>query len=69
MKTGFTFIWQRERWRNRVTDAGRIAEVARDDFDFDYLTDSRYFHISSFYLQRGLRARVPELSRRMPDAG
>ena len=52
-----------------VTYAGTIAELAWDDLDFDYLTDSRHFHISSFYLQRGLRARIPELFRRMKDAG
>jgi sugar/nucleoside kinase (ribokinase family) len=52
-----------------VTYAGTIAELTWDDLDFDYLTDSRHFHVSSFYLQRGLRARVPELFRRMKDAG
>jgi sugar/nucleoside kinase (ribokinase family) len=68
-KTGITVILQRERWRNMVTYAGTIAELGWDDLDFDYLTDSRHFHISSFYLQRGLRARIPELFRRMKDAG
>jgi sugar/nucleoside kinase (ribokinase family) len=68
-KTGITVILQRERWRNTVTYAGTIAELTWDDLHFDYLTDSRYFHVSSFYLQRGLRALVPELFRRMKDAG
>src|ERR1035438_2935117 len=68
-KTGITVILQRERWRNMVTYAGTIAELTWDDLDFDYLTDSRHFHVSSFYLQRGLRARVPELFRRLKDAG
>ena len=67
--TGITVILQRERWRNMVTYAGTIAELTWDDLDFDYLTDSRHFHLSSFYLQSGLRARVPELFRRMKDAG
>jgi hypothetical protein len=52
-----------------VTYAGTTAELTWDDLDCDYLTDSRHFHVSSFYLQRGLRARVPELFRRMKDAG
>jgi sugar/nucleoside kinase (ribokinase family) len=56
-KTG---ILKRERWRNLVTYAGTIAELTWDDLDFDHLTDSRHFHVSSFYLQRGLRARVPD---------
>jgi sugar/nucleoside kinase (ribokinase family) len=69
VKTGITVILQRERWRNMVTYAGTIAELSWDDLDFDYLTDSRHFHFSSFYLQSGLRARVPELFRKLKDAG
>ena len=69
VKTGITVILQRERWRNTVTYAGTVAELTRDDLDFDNLTDSRHFHISSFYLQRRLRARIPELFRLMKDAG
>jgi sugar/nucleoside kinase (ribokinase family) len=69
IKTGITVILQRQRWRNMVTYAGTIAELTWDDLDFDYLTDSRHFHVSSFYLQRGLRARIPELFRQMKDSG
>jgi len=68
-KTGITVILQRERWRNMVTYAGTIAELTWDDLDFDYLTDSRHFHLSSFYLQTGLRPRIPQLFRKMKDAG
>jgi sugar/nucleoside kinase (ribokinase family) len=69
VKTGITVILQRSGWRNMVTYAGTIAELSWEDLDFDYLTDSRHFHVSSFYLQSGLRARVPELFRKMKAAG
>jgi sugar/nucleoside kinase (ribokinase family) len=69
IKTGLTVILQRAVWRNMVTYSGTIAELTWDDLDFDYLTDSRHFHVSSFYLQRALRPRVPELFRKMKDAG
>ncbi len=69
VKTGITVILQRESWRNMVTYAGTIAELTWDDLDFEYLTDSRHFHLSSFYLQTGLRPRVPELFRKMKEAG
>jgi sugar/nucleoside kinase (ribokinase family) len=68
-KTGITIIMQRESWRNMVTYSGTIAELSWDDLDFAYLTDSRHFHFSSFYLQTGMRARVPELFKKMKDAG
>ncbi|MGD0567246.1 MAG: sugar kinase [Candidatus Sulfotelmatobacter sp.] len=69
IKTGLTVILQRAAWRNMVTYSGTIAELKWDELDFEYLTDSRHFHLSSFYLQRGLRPRVPELFRKMKEAG
>ena len=69
VKTGLTVILQREAWRNMVTYSGTIAELTWDDLDFDYLTDARHFHVSSYYLQGGLRPRVPELFRKMKEAG
>jgi sugar/nucleoside kinase (ribokinase family) len=62
VKTGIAVILQRERWRNLVTYAGIIAGLTWDDSDFDYLPDSRHFHLSSFYLQRGLQAGSPMVS-------
>lgn len=69
VKTGLTVILQRGAWRNMVTYSGTIAELRWDDLDLDYLADSRHFHLSSFFLQRGLRPRVPELFRKMKEAG
>jgi sugar/nucleoside kinase (ribokinase family) len=69
VKTGLTVVLQRTGWRNMVTYSGTIAELTWDDLDLDYLADSRHFHFSSFYLQRGLRPRVPELFRKMKEAG
>jgi sugar/nucleoside kinase (ribokinase family) len=67
--TGITVVLQREHWRNMVTYSGTIAELGWDELDLDYLKSSRHFHLSSFYLQRGLRERVPELFRKMKEAG
>jgi sugar/nucleoside kinase (ribokinase family) len=68
-KTGLTVILQRERWRNMVTYAGTIFELSFQDLDLEYLADSRHFHLSSFYLQRGLQNRVGELFQRLKAAG
>ncbi len=69
VKTGLTVILQRAAWRNIVTYSGTIAETTWDDLDLAYLADSRHFHVSSYYLQSGLRPRVPELFRKMKEAG
>src|SRR5438874_700328 len=69
VNTGLTVVLQRAAWRNFVTYSGTIAELTWDDLDLDYLADSRHFHLSSFYIQSGLRPRMPELLRRMKEAG
>jgi sugar/nucleoside kinase (ribokinase family) len=68
-KTGLTIILQREGWRNLLTYPGTILDLQLEDLDFDYLSSSRHFHLSSFYLQRNLRPRVPELLKRLKAAG
>ena len=68
-KTGLTVILQRDGWRNMVTYAGTIFDLNFEDLDFGYLTDSRHFHFSSFYLQRGLRDRAAEIFQKIKAAG
>ncbi|MGA9799888.1 MAG: PfkB family carbohydrate kinase, partial [Terriglobales bacterium] len=67
--TGLTIILQHTGWRNMLTYSGTIAELSLNDLDFDYLADSRHFHLSSLYLQQALRPDVGELFRRLKAAG
>jgi sugar/nucleoside kinase (ribokinase family) len=69
LKTGFTVILQRAQWRNMVTYSGTISELRFEDLDFAYLTDSRHFHLSSFYLQTALQPRVADMFKKLKDAG
>ena len=59
--TGLTVILHHQSWRNILTYAGTIAELKFEDLDLDYLSDSRHFHLSSYYLQRALRPKIGEL--------
>jgi sugar/nucleoside kinase (ribokinase family) len=68
-QTGLTVILQRENERNILTYPGTIFDLTLDDLDFDYLTDSGHFHLSSYYLQRGLRPQIGELFRRLKAEG
>ncbi len=67
--TGLTVILHHEAWRNIMTYAGTISELAWDDLDLDYLSDARHFHFSSYYLQKSLRPRVGELFQYMKSKG
>ncbi|GAC1435859.1 MAG: PfkB family carbohydrate kinase [Terriglobales bacterium] len=69
IKSGLSVILQHGKWRNILTYSGTIAELTLSDLDFDYLADSRHFHLSSFYLQTKLRPHVLDLFRRFKDAG
>ncbi len=68
-KTGLTVILQRKTWRNMVTYLGTTSELSFDDLDTTYVADSRHFHLSSFYLQRALQPKVPELFKKLKAAG
>lgn len=68
-KTGLTVILQRHHARNILTYPGTIFDLAFNDLDLSYLADTQHFHLSSFYLQRGLRSRVPALLRTLKSAG
>ncbi|HTT18439.1 MAG TPA: sugar kinase [Candidatus Sulfotelmatobacter sp.] len=67
--TGLTVILHHEHWRNILTYAGTISELTWDDLDLSYLSDSRHFHFSSYYLQKGLRPRVADLFQQLKSKG
>ena len=68
-QTGLTVILQGPLERRILTYPGTIFDLTLEDLDFDFLTDSRHFHLSSYYLQRGLRPRVGELFQRLKANG
>ena len=67
--TGITLLLPHGGERHILTFPGTIAELTVADLDFDFLTQSRHFHLSSLYLQRGLHQGLPDLLRRLKGAG
>jgi sugar/nucleoside kinase (ribokinase family) len=68
-RTGVTIHLQHAELRHMFTYAGSTFELSFDHLDVDYLADSRHFHMSSYYLQRTLTPRIPELFARLKSAG
>jgi sugar/nucleoside kinase (ribokinase family) len=68
-KTALTVIMQRDSWRNMLTYAGTIFDLQMKNLDFNYLASARHFHLSSYYLLRGLQPDVPELFKKLKSAG
>jgi sugar/nucleoside kinase (ribokinase family) len=68
-QTGVSVILQHGNWRNILTYPGTIFDLKLEDINVDYISGSRHFHLSSFYLQRGLRPHVADLFRRIKNRG
>ena len=68
-KTGLTVILPRKNWRNILTYAGTIFELRPEHLDVDYLKSSRHFHLSSYFLHRGLQEHIPGLLKDLKQAG
>ncbi len=67
--TGVTILLPHGDQRHILTFPGTIAELTIAELDFDFLAQARHFHLSSLYLQRGLHAGLPDLLRRLKQAG
>jgi sugar/nucleoside kinase (ribokinase family) len=67
--TGLTVILPRAGGRNILTYPGTMKEMCFEDLNLDYLAGAKHFHLSSFFLHRALRPRIPELFRLMKQRG
>ena len=67
--TGVTVILPLAKNRQILTYPGTTFDLQYTHLDLDYLTSAAHFHLSSFFLLRALRPDLPELFRRMKQAG
>ena len=68
-KTGMTTILQHESGRNILTYPGTIFDFRLQHLDIEYLASAQHFHLSSFFLQRGLQADLPKLLQTLKARG
>ena len=68
-QTGITVILPRPQKRYILTYPGVMADMRFEDLDLDYVFSARHLHLSSYFLHRALRPRVPELFRLAKQAG
>ena len=61
--TGITVILPHQRARHILTYPGTMFEMTHKDLHLSYLASARHFHMSSFFLHRGLREDIPRLFR------
>jgi sugar/nucleoside kinase (ribokinase family) len=67
--TGITVVLPHAHRRHIFTYPGTMFGMTFKDLDLEYLRSAQHFHMSSFFLHRGLYPRISDLFRRMKKAG
>jgi sugar/nucleoside kinase (ribokinase family) len=68
-KTGLSVILPQPEKRFILTYPGVMAEMRFEDLDLGRVFDAQHLHLSSYFLQKALRPRVPDLFRLAKEAG
>lgn len=68
-QTGLTCIFTYGRKRGMITYPGAMESLVFDDIPLQRLSESRHLHLSSFYLQTGLRPDVAKLFKTAKSMG
>ena len=67
--TGVTVILPLAKQRRILTYLGTTLDLQFAHLDLNYLRSASHFHLSSFFLLRALRPRIPELFSQMKKSG
>jgi sugar/nucleoside kinase (ribokinase family) len=67
--TGVSVLLQHPGSRRTLTYPGNTADLRLEDLDLEYLVSATHFHLSSYFLQKGLREDVPRLFAHLKRAG
>ncbi|HEU4636342.1 MAG TPA: carbohydrate kinase family protein [Edaphobacter sp.] len=68
-QTGVTILLHHGAARHILTYLGTMAELRTEELDADYLLQARHFHVSAFFLQKGLQSGLPALCRNLREQG
>lgn len=67
--TGITVVMNYEQERANVTYCGAMEALRMPDIPWDHIARFQHFHISNFFLQKGIRADITEIFQRVKEAG
>ncbi|HEY4977911.1 MAG TPA: carbohydrate kinase family protein [Candidatus Acidoferrum sp.] len=67
--TGLTVILPQRKDRYILTYPGTMYDLSERELDFSYVFSAKHLHVSSYYLQKGLRGSWVELFRKAKEAG
>lgn len=67
--TGLTVILPQRQQRFILTYPGTMYEMTERDLDLNYVFSAKHLHVSSYFLQKGLRASLIDIFRKAKEAG
>lgn len=67
--TGLTVIFPQRKDRYILTYPGTMYTMSQADLDMRYVLDAKHLHVSSYFLQKGMRPHFIELFRKAKEAG
>jgi sugar/nucleoside kinase (ribokinase family) len=67
--TGLTVILPQRKERYIVTYLGTMREMSERELDLGYAFNAKHLHLSSYFLQKGLRPHLIEIFRKAKEAG
>ena len=69
LKTGATVVLNFGEDRAMITHPGAMEDQTFDDIDWDMVSQSRHLHMSSYFIQKGLKNDVDHIFRRAKEMG
>ncbi len=67
--TGLTVILPQRKQRYILTYPGTMFEMSERELDLAYVFSAKHLHVSSYFLQKGLRASLIDIFRKAKEAG
>jgi sugar/nucleoside kinase (ribokinase family) len=67
--TGLTVILPQRKQRYILTFPGTMYEMSERDLELGYVFGAKHLHVSSYFLQKGIRASLIEIFRKAKDTG
>jgi sugar/nucleoside kinase (ribokinase family) len=67
--TGLSVILPQRKQRYILTYPGTMFDMTDKDLDFNYVLGAKHLHVSSYFLQKGMRASLIDIFRRAKEAG
>lgn len=67
--TGLSVILPQRKQRYILTYPGTMFDMTDKDLDLNYVFSAKHLHVSSYFLQKGMRASLIDIFRRAKEAG